>query len=213
LLSASLPSCCRSHPAGVARRYGQFATIHVAFALRLRTQPPEKHSRGHLCVHFHYGPMARHHPKEDAVNRFQKFGFPPLCYSSYEAPDFCPGGFCHPTEQASLRWTHNRTCGFPASGFHSINPTFAIDRSLRDKYQVLQTVNTPEKEHPARMTSAHSVTFFREATHADFSIVANHTTLRPSDDRAPINVRIVASTFSCYRTGPDTLLPGFHHAP
>ena len=117
LLSVSLPSCCRSHPARVARRYSQFATIHAAFTLQLRARPPEKHFRGHLCVHFRYGPMARHHPKDDAVNRFQKFGFPPPCYPSYEASDSYLGGFLSPTEPASLRWTHNRTCRFPASGF------------------------------------------------------------------------------------------------
>jgi hypothetical protein len=68
------------------------ATIHAAFALRLRTRPLGKHSRGHLCVHFRYGPMACHHPKGDVVDRFQKFGFPPPCYPSYGASDFCPGG-------------------------------------------------------------------------------------------------------------------------
>jgi hypothetical protein len=52
LLSVSLPSCCRSHPARVARRFSQFATIHAAFALRLRARPPGKHFRGHLCVYF-----------------------------------------------------------------------------------------------------------------------------------------------------------------
>ena len=36
--------------------------------------------------------MARHHPKGDVVDRFQKFGLPPPCYPSYGASDFCPGG-------------------------------------------------------------------------------------------------------------------------
>ena len=26
---------------------------------RMRARPPGKHFRGHLCVHFRYGPMAR----------------------------------------------------------------------------------------------------------------------------------------------------------
>src|SRR6202011_802234 len=64
LLSASLPSCCRSHPARVSRRIGQIATIHAAFTLQLWARPLGKHFRGHLCVHFRYGPMARHHPKD-----------------------------------------------------------------------------------------------------------------------------------------------------
>jgi hypothetical protein len=39
LLSVSLPSCCRFHPARVARRVSQLATIHAAFALQRRARP------------------------------------------------------------------------------------------------------------------------------------------------------------------------------
>ena len=39
LLSASLPSCCRFHPARVAHRFGQLAMIHAAFALQRKTRP------------------------------------------------------------------------------------------------------------------------------------------------------------------------------
>src|SRR5450755_3160910 len=108
LLSMSLPSCCRSHPARVARRYGQFATIHAAFALRLWARPPDTHFRGHLCVHSRYGPMARHHPKDDAVDRFQKFGSLLPAIQATRLLTLTSVGFI-PTEHASLRWTHNRT--------------------------------------------------------------------------------------------------------
>lgn len=50
------------------------------------------HFRGHFCVHFRYGPMARHHPMDDVVNRLQKFGYPPSCYSSYGALTSSPVG-------------------------------------------------------------------------------------------------------------------------
>jgi len=30
--------------------------------------------------------------KDGFVDRFRKFGFPPVRYPSYEAPDFCLGG-------------------------------------------------------------------------------------------------------------------------
>ncbi len=33
---------------------------------------------------------------------FRSFGFPPVCDSSYRAPDYCPGGFS-PAECASLK--------------------------------------------------------------------------------------------------------------
>jgi hypothetical protein len=39
LLSMSLPSCCRFHPARVFRRISQIATLHAAFALQLRARP------------------------------------------------------------------------------------------------------------------------------------------------------------------------------
>ena len=58
------------------------ATIHAAFTLRLRARPLGKHSRGHLCVHFRYGPMAHCHPKDDLVDRLQRFSFLPPCYPS-----------------------------------------------------------------------------------------------------------------------------------
>jgi hypothetical protein len=39
LLSMSLPSCCRYHPARVSRRISQLATIHAAFTLQLGARP------------------------------------------------------------------------------------------------------------------------------------------------------------------------------
>ena len=122
LLSVSLPSCCRSHPARVARRYSQFAMIHAAFALQLRARPPGKHFRGHLCVHFRYGPMARHHPKDDAVNRFQKFGFPPPCYPSYEASDSYLGGFVLPLNTPAFAGHTTGRADFPHPAFRQISP-------------------------------------------------------------------------------------------
>jgi hypothetical protein len=41
LLGASLSSCCRYHPAGMDRRFGQISTVHVAFAPSRRARPPE----------------------------------------------------------------------------------------------------------------------------------------------------------------------------
>ena len=40
------------------------------------------HFRGHICVHFRYGPMAHGHPKDDLVDRLQRFSFLPPCYPS-----------------------------------------------------------------------------------------------------------------------------------
>jgi hypothetical protein len=46
-----------------------------------------------MRFHSRYGPTARYHPQDDLVDRFQRFSFLPPRYPSYEAPDFCLGGF------------------------------------------------------------------------------------------------------------------------
>jgi hypothetical protein len=63
-------------------------------------------------VHFCYGPVTRGLPWGDLVDRLQSFSFHHLCYPNYGALTFTPAGLS-PAEHASLRWTHNRTCGFP----------------------------------------------------------------------------------------------------
>ena len=109
------------------------ATIHAAFALRLRARPPEKHFRGHLCVHFHYSPMARHHPKDDAVNRFQKFGFPPSCYPSYEASDFYLGGFVFPLNTPAFAGHTTGRALFEHPAFRQISPS--VHGRLRQRHE------------------------------------------------------------------------------
>src|SRR5215469_688557 len=66
-------------------------------------------------VHFCYGPMTRGLPWGDLVDRLQSFSFHHLCYPNYGALTSTPAGLS-PAEHASLRWTHNRTGRFPASG-------------------------------------------------------------------------------------------------
>src|SRR3954451_18362656 len=68
------------------------------------------------CVHCCYGPVTRGLPWGGLVDRLQSFSFHHLCYPNYGALTLTPAGLS-PAEHASLRWTHNRTCGFPASGF------------------------------------------------------------------------------------------------
>ena len=112
LLSVSLSPCCRSHPAGVDRRVSQTATSHTAFTCTVAgSASGAPHVRGHLCVRVRYGLGTRPHPADEAVERLQKVGGPSPCSPSYRALAFPLVGF-PPTEHASLRWTHNRTCGF-----------------------------------------------------------------------------------------------------
>ena len=117
LLGMSLPPCCRFHPAEVKE------PLRSDFGSPCCLRPPvagsafgATHFRGHIRVYFHYGPAARRLPEGDVVDRLQSLGFPPPCYPNYGASTLAPAGLS-PAEHASLRWTHNRTCGFPASGF------------------------------------------------------------------------------------------------
>ena len=116
LLGMSLPPCCRFHPAEVKEPH------RSDFGSPCCLRPPvggsafgATHFRGHFCVHCCYGPVTRRLPTGDVVDRLQSFGFPPPCYPNYGASDFSPAGLS-PAEHASLRWTHNRTGRFPASG-------------------------------------------------------------------------------------------------
>src|SRR6476620_4552182 len=68
--------------------------------------------RVHLC----YGPVTRSLPWGDLVDRLQSFSFHHLCYPNYGALTSTPAGLS-PAVHASLRWTHNWTCSFPASSF------------------------------------------------------------------------------------------------
>jgi len=112
LLSMSSSPCRRSHPAGVVRRVSQCATAHAAFTFTVAgSASGAAHFRGHLCVRLRYGLDTRPHPEDEAVERLQKVGFPSPCSPSYRALAFPLVGF-PPTEHASLRWTHSRTCDF-----------------------------------------------------------------------------------------------------
>src|SRR5215472_13824741 len=68
------------------------------------------------CVHCCYGPVTRNLPWEDLVDRLGRFCFHLLRYPNYGALTSTPAGL-FPAEHASLTWTHNRACRFPASGF------------------------------------------------------------------------------------------------
>jgi len=97
-------------------RVSQSTTPHAAFAFTgAGSASGAAHGRGHLGVRVRYGLATRPHPEDEAVERLQKVGFPSPCSPSYRALAFPLVGF-PPTEHASLRWTHTRTCSFPASG-------------------------------------------------------------------------------------------------
>ena len=58
-----------NHPAGVKRRFSQSSTLHDAFAHTPRARPPDHiFFRGHLWVHFRYGPMTRSPSRKMALS-------------------------------------------------------------------------------------------------------------------------------------------------
>src|SRR5215471_8776124 len=75
------------------------------------------------CVHCYYSPVTRDLPWEDLVDRLRRFCFHPLRYPNYGALTSTPAGLS-PAEHASLHWTHNRTCRFPASGSRTRHHAF-----------------------------------------------------------------------------------------
>ena len=83
LLSASLPSCCRFHPARVKPPLQSACDDPCCLRPTVAgSASGVTHFRGHFRVHFRYGPMAHCHPKDDLVDRLQRFSFLPPCYPS-----------------------------------------------------------------------------------------------------------------------------------
>ena len=92
LLGMSLSPCCRFHPAEVEMpRRSDFGIPCCLRPSVAGSAFGATHFRGHLRVHFRYGPVTRDLPKGGLVDRLQSLGFPPPCYPSYGAPDCCPG--------------------------------------------------------------------------------------------------------------------------
>jgi len=87
-------------------RISQISAAHAAFAHPRKAQPSGFPFRGHIRVHFRYGPVTRTFPQGRLVDRLQIIAFAPLCYPSYGASDFYPGRSVLPAQHASLRWTH-----------------------------------------------------------------------------------------------------------
>ena len=116
LLGMSLSPCCRFHPAKVISRIGRCSAAHAAFALRSRARPSDllTFEATMRLLLLRPGDSS---PRGDLVDRLRRFCFHLLRYPNYGALTSTPAGLS-PAEHASLRWTHNRTGGFPAYGSH-----------------------------------------------------------------------------------------------
>ena len=82
------------------------ATLHAAFARKVRARPSDFSTFEAIWVHLRYGPATRSPSLKMALSiGFRMLSFLPSCYSSYGAWTFTPVGLA-PTDHASLRWTH-----------------------------------------------------------------------------------------------------------
>ena len=109
--------CRRSHPAGGGQRLTQLSPAPAAFALRLRTRPPGLRTFGATYAFACATAWSlAAHPQVWLSGQASTGRFPLPLLPCYGALGFAPVGLS-PTGLIGLSWTHNRTCGFPASGF------------------------------------------------------------------------------------------------
>src|SRR5579863_1773431 len=75
-----------------------------------------RHFRGHLCVHFRYGPVTCSPSNEGFVDGLQSLGFPLPCHPSYGAYGFYPRWDCLPLNTPAFagRTTGQDPLGDPA---------------------------------------------------------------------------------------------------
>ena len=91
MLGVSLSSCHRYHPAKVERPCQSDFDLPCCLRPRHEGSAFGTDSRGHLYVHFRYGPMTRNLPYGGLVGRLHELGLPLPCYPSYRASDYYSG--------------------------------------------------------------------------------------------------------------------------
>ena len=116
LLGMSLSPCCRFHPAEVVVPCrSDFGTPCCLRPTVAGSALGATHFRGHIRVHSRYGPVTCDLPKGDLSIGFRILVSRHPAIRTTGLLTLAPAGLS-PAEHASLRWTHNRTCRFPASG-------------------------------------------------------------------------------------------------
>src|SRR5205823_12020575 len=116
LLSVSLPSCCRSHPAGVGRRFSQLRRSMLPSSSSCELGPRGNTFEATYAFTFVAARWLAIIPRmmpsigfRDSVSLLPAIqATRRLTLASVGLP---------PTEYASLRWTHNWTCPFRTSSF------------------------------------------------------------------------------------------------
>src|SRR5271157_4228917 len=116
LLGMSLSPCCRFHPAEVLEPHrSDFGSPCCLRPTVAGSALGATHFRGHFCVHCCYGPVTRRLPRETLLIGSRVLVSRHPAIQTTGPLILAPAGLS-PAEHASRRWTHNRTCRFPASG-------------------------------------------------------------------------------------------------
>lgn len=157
MLGVSLSPCHRFHPAEVEQpRRSDFGCPCCLRPSVAGSAFGAFHFRGHIRVHFRYGPVTRTFPSEDLSIGFRASVSLLPAIQATGLLISAPAGLS-PAEHASPRWTHNRTCGFPASGSRTRPHAFAHGRSRVPMTMVKQPSartrlqrSWPSRNHPLR---------------------------------------------------------------
>jgi hypothetical protein len=137
-------SSCSAHPCHRATPTTPPERIDVSVSIRRFVLPSLERRelglrsqflcRGHLWVHLRCGPVTRSPsrpgdsltiPKMALSVGFRTLGFPPVCDSSYRAPDSCPGG-------TASRWMRQPSTGRTAFSIFIRSLRESDQRSPRD---------------------------------------------------------------------------------
>src|SRR6516164_5077616 len=100
----TLPPCCPYQPRRSVSPHQSLATIHAAFARKVRARPSGCSTLEAIWVHLRYGPVTRLPSLRDGfVNRLQDYQFPSLLLFKLRGFGLYPGGtFTHCSCQPSL---------------------------------------------------------------------------------------------------------------
>src|SRR5215467_14754025 len=116
-----LSPCCPSHPAEASRRVSQLRRSVLSSPINRGLDLRICRFRGHLWVHFRYGPVTCSHPKDGLSIGFRSsVSFPPAIQAT-GLLTLTPAGL-PPAEHTSLSWTRDAArpslcgCGFGHAG-------------------------------------------------------------------------------------------------
>ena len=111
MLGMTLPPCCPYQPRRSVSPHQSLATIHAAFARKVRARPSGCSTLEAIWVHLRYGPVARLPSLRDGfVNRLQDYQFPSFLLFKLRGSGLLPRWDSHPLFMPAFAGrTHIRT--------------------------------------------------------------------------------------------------------